>query len=94
MAKKKIEDVSNENLKKRKKFFVVIRGIYFGLILVYLAFFIYDLIDGGQFDKSLYYGLIGIIGTIWIPLFALKEINAEQERRNDNQVTKKLQSDD
>lgn len=91
MAKKKIEDVSTEKLLKRKKFFFVIRGIYIGLILVYIAFFIYDLIDGGQFDKSLYYGLVAIIGTIWIPLLALKEINAEQKRRNDKQVTKKPQ---
>ena len=83
MAKEKIEDVSKEKLMKRKKFFNVIKGIYLGLILFYIAFFIYDIIDGGQFDKSLYYGLVAIIGTIWIPLYALKGINTELKRRAD-----------
>ena len=88
MAKKRIEDVSSEKLMKHKKFFLVIQGIYIGLILVYIAFFIYDIIDSGQFDKSLLYGLVAIIGTIWIPMVALKAIKNELSRRGDSQVTK------
>ena len=84
MARKKIEDVSTEKLLKRKKFWFVIIGIYIGLILVYLAFFIYDLADGGQLDKSLYSGFIAIVGTIWLPYVGLKAIKAELKRRNDN----------
>jgi len=92
MTREKIEDVSTEKLLKRKKFWFVILAIYLGLILAYIAFFIYDLADGGQLDKSLYSGLIAIVGTIWLPIVGLKAIKDELKRRDDNHMTEKPQS--
>jgi tellurite resistance protein TehA-like permease len=83
MAKEKIEDVSTEKLLKRKKFFFITTGICIGIILVFIALIVYDLINDGKVEKTSFYGLIPIVGIIWLPVFAIRAINAELERRED-----------
>jgi hypothetical protein len=81
VARKKIEDISTVKLLKQRKFFILIKGIYIGIFLAYLAIMIYGFVRNGKLDRSSLTSGILILATFWIPIWALKEIKAELERR-------------
>jgi len=81
MAREKIEDLSTEKLLKRKSLFTFVQGIYIGIFIVFLGFIIYSSIKNGNLDTSDIFSGIPIIGTIWIPIIFLREINVELKRR-------------
>ena len=83
MAKEKIENVSRQILLKRKRFFIVIRGIYIGIFIFFIALFVYELIKDGRIEKSSLTGLVPVFGTFWIPFLFIGEINKELRRRDE-----------
>ena len=83
MARRKIEDVSTDKPLKQKKFFNIIKGIYIGIFIVYLGIVIYGFVKDGNLERSDLTSGILILSTSWIPIWALKEIKVELERRED-----------
>ena len=84
MAKENIEDVPTEVLLKRKRFILVIAGIFIGVSLVMIGLILYDLITEGDIKTSTFSGLVPALACFWIPLFMLSRVNNELKRRKNN----------
>jgi c-di-AMP phosphodiesterase-like protein len=85
MAKENLEDLSSEQLKKRKKTASVFIGVFIGIIVLTIVVVVISIIiDKGRFDNipSLVPGFILIFFLLYM-LVARKNIDEELARRND-----------
>mgnify|MGYP001292084674 CR=1 FL=1 len=87
MATEKIKDVSTEKLKKRKKFVLVLLGLFIGVAIVWIGLILWDLIAGNKIETSTYSGLVAPLAMIWLPIFMLNKVNKELDRRKDIEGT-------
>lgn len=84
MSAEKIEDLSIEQLLKRKRFLTFLAGIFIGILLVWIALIVYNFIKEDSGLKSINYGGLATIAGIWLPFYMLGKVNAELKRRKDN----------
>ena len=80
MSTEKIEEVPTGILLRRKKFILVLAGIFTGVSILMLALIIYDLLNGRDIKASLS-GLVPALAGFWIPLMMLSKVNKELNKR-------------
>ena len=81
MATEKLEDFSTEKLERRKRLMVGLIGVFIGVILIWITLIVIDLVQGRGLLLQNISGLLAPVGMIWIPVFMLKKVNAELDRR-------------
>lgn len=77
----RLKDKRIEFLLKRKKLMKFLIGIFFGVITVWIVLLIIDLRNDRNLLLFIISGLLAAMGMIWIPIFGLREVNKEIERR-------------
>ncbi|TET21154.1 MAG: hypothetical protein E3J76_05570 [Candidatus Aminicenantes bacterium] len=81
MAKEKLEDISLDKLRKRKKISVVLLWVLIGVSILSIIIMLRDFIGG----KQLNYSLLGVASpNLFFALYfylGIKKINAEISRR-------------
>ncbi|MFC2090841.1 hypothetical protein ACFLT1_08695 [Bacteroidota bacterium] len=87
MATERIDDISTEKLKKRKKFILVLVGIFIGVAIVWIGLICWDLIADKKIEAATITGLVAPLAMIWLPIFMLIKVNKELERRRDKEKT-------
>ena len=81
MATEKLEDVSTDKLERRKRLMGGLIGVFIGVILIWITLIVIDLVQGRGIQIQNISGLLAPVGMIWIPVFMLKKLNAELDRR-------------
>jgi formate/nitrite transporter FocA (FNT family) len=83
MAKEKLEDLSSEQLKKRKKFAYFIMGICAGVSIFSIVMMLVQIVKGKFESISSFIPGIVLIMFVGIMFMGAKKIDEELARRND-----------
>jgi hypothetical protein len=76
-----IENTSIERLEKRRRLMHALIGVFIVVALIWIVLLILDLIEDKKIDFFNISGLMSPLALIWIPIFDLKKVNKELERR-------------